>query len=92
MLEWNLPPVRFRRLGKTALYNTWVRAALFSTVLVSDVDDERFRRTITNLGGQIDFRFIALSHLKFTLSLGYAAAFEKNRKISNEFMFSLKIM
>ena len=92
MLEWNLPPVRFRRLGATALYNTWVRPALFSTVLVSDVNDKGLRKAITNLGGQIDFRFIALSHLKFTISIGYAAAFENNRKISNEFMFSLKIL
>jgi hypothetical protein len=92
MLEWNLPPMRFRRMGRTSFYNAWARTSLFTTMLVSDFDNDDYRRTVGNIGGQIDLRFIALSHLKLTISLGYAAAFEKDRKLSNEFMFSLKIL
>jgi hypothetical protein len=91
MLEWNLPPKRFRRMGLASFYNTWARPALFSSVIVSEIDDSALRRTVANVGGQIDFRFVALSHLKFTISLGYAGAFEDHRKFSDEFMFSLKI-
>ena len=91
MLEWNLPPKRFRRMGTTSFYITWARMSFFSTVLVSDIDNAALRRTVGNRGAQIDFRVIALSHLKFTVSLGYAAAFEKDHNSSREFMLSLKL-
>jgi hypothetical protein len=78
-------------MGLASFYNTWARPALFSSVIVSEIDDSALRRTVANVGGQIDFRFVALSHLKFTISLGYAGAFEDHRKFSDEFMFSLKI-
>ena len=29
MLEWNLPPVRFPRVGKPGFYASWARPALF---------------------------------------------------------------
>jgi hypothetical protein len=92
MLEWNLPPLRFRHWGSTFLYLSWARLSMFSTALLMDYDRLPQRRLISNLGSQLDFRFIALSHLNLTFSLGYAVAFEKSDAISDEVMISLKIL
>ncbi len=90
--EWNLPPVRFRRVGSAGFYVTWARPALFASVLVTDLDDAGVRRTLTNLGGQVDFRFSVLSALDMTLSAGYAAAFEDGFRPRLEGMLSLKVL
>ena len=92
IFEWNLPPLRFRRLGGQALYCTWVRPALFSSGIITNIESSEFRRKVANLGAQLDFRFQLLSHLRLTYSIGYAAAFEKGRVPSDEFMMSLKIL
>jgi hypothetical protein len=92
MLEWTLPPVRFRRIGFPPLYCTYARAALFSTGLATNLDDEVFRREVINWGGQIDFRLVIFSALESTLSIGGAAAKEEGRGVETEFMISLKIM
>jgi hypothetical protein len=101
MLEWNLPPIRFRRVGFTNFYFRWARIALFSSAIRTNLDGEKSgdpppqfgdRRTLYNVGGQIDFRIVMLSRLNSTFSMGYAAAFEKDQSVSKEFMFSLKIL
>ena len=60
-LEWNAPPWRFRRAGMPSFYATWARPAVFVTALSTNLDAAEARRLITNAGGQIDFRFGALS-------------------------------
>ena len=50
------------------------------------------RRTITNVGGQVDFRLGVLSRLELTLSAGYAAAFESGQPTRHEAMVSLKVL
>lgn len=92
LVEWNLPPIRFRRLGFPSFYSSWARVSLFSTGIVTDVDRQASRRKLANVGGQVDFRLIFLSNIPLTLSFGYATAFEKNENRSDEFMFSLKIL
>lgn len=92
LIEWCLPPIRYRRLGFSSFYSPWSRIALFSTGIITNIDSRVFRRSLQNIGGQIDFRIIFLSHLKATISLGYAVAFEEYRHPSREFMISLKIM
>jgi hypothetical protein len=92
MIEWCLPPIRFRRLGISSFYSPWLRIALFSSGIMTNIESQFFRRSVQNIGGQIDFRIIFLSHLKATISFGYAVAFEEFRKPSNEMMISLKIM
>jgi hypothetical protein len=57
-----------------------------------DDPDEVPRQILGSLGAQVDFRFTLLSHLNMTLSGGYAGASVKDRKPSDEFMFSLKIL
>jgi hypothetical protein len=92
MAEWNLPPIRFRRVGKPGFHLTWARPALFATALVTDPDRDAFRRTFTNVGGQVDFRLGVLSRLELTLSAGYARAFEDGAAPRDQFMASLKVL
>jgi hypothetical protein len=92
MAEWNLPPVRFRRVGSPGFYMTWARPALFASLLVTDLDDSPVRREVTNVGGQLDFRFTVLSALDMTLSGGYAVAFEDGFPPRHEWMASLKVL
>lgn len=91
MVEWTLPPLRFRRLGFTQLYCNWARLALFSTGIVVNPDSKPDRRTLLNAGGQLDFRLVIISSLEATLSLGYAGAFERGQRTDTEFMVSLRI-
>jgi hypothetical protein len=92
MLEWNLPPLRFRGAGTPSFYLTWLRPALFSSVLVTNADRDELRRTIANAGGQVDLRLGMLSRLELTLSAGYAAAFEADQPTRHQGMLSLKIL
>jgi hypothetical protein len=92
MLEWNLPPVRFRRAGKPGFHVAWARPALFASVLGTDVEDGARRRTLANAGGQIDFRLSVLHRLEMTLSAGYAVAFEDGNQPRHEGMVSLKVL
>lgn len=95
MVEWLLPPVRFRRAGFPSLYFNWTRIALFSSGLATDLDSASARQTFFNVGGQIDFRLVLFSKLHSTISFGYAAAIEAGQAAedaSTEFMFSLKIL
>jgi len=92
MVEWTLPPVRFRRFGIPSFYFRWVRMALFSSGIVSNFDFQPQKETFFNLGAQIDFRMITFSIYKSTLSLGYAWAFKNEKNYSREFIISLKIL
>ena len=91
-LEWNLPPVRFRRVGRPGLYATWARASLLGGVLATNIDAPSARRTVSDLGAQVDFRLTLLSALDMTVSVGEAFAFEHGRPARREFMASLKVL
>jgi hypothetical protein len=101
LFEWDIPPLRFRHLGFPSLYCNWVRPALFTSIIALNFNEREAResspqygvkRLVSNLGAQLDFRLVLFSHLSSTFSLGYAAAFEQDQKLSTEFMISLKIM
>jgi hypothetical protein len=92
MIEWVLPPIRFRRFGFPSFYLRWARLSFFSSGIATNLDSKPYRRGVLNVGGQIDFRLVTFSLLRSTFSLGYGAAFERGRPISKEFMFSLKIL
>ncbi|HXF59812.1 MAG TPA: hypothetical protein VN539_08300, partial [Candidatus Saccharimonadales bacterium] len=91
-LDWNLPPIRFRGVGNPAFYASYVRASVFTTGLVTNLDSASDRVTAGNLGAQADLKFTVLVQHPFTLSVGYARAFGKNRPGSDETMVSLKIL
>jgi hypothetical protein len=92
MLEWDLPPLRFRRLGFPAFYCTWARLALFSSALVTDAGDPGLRRTAVNVGAQVDCKMVFFSNLSSTLSIGYARAAREGLPGTGEFMISLRIL
>jgi hypothetical protein len=90
MLELNLPPVRFSRVGTPDFYLSWARPAIFAAVLVTDPDVDT--RNLYSAGFQVDFQFTLLSRKEMTFSIGYAAGFRESSHDRNEFMASLKIM
>jgi hypothetical protein len=92
MLEWNLPPLRFRRMGRPGFYASWARPSLFVGGLATDVDTRQARRVLTDTGAQIDFRFGLLSTLDLTVSAGAAVAFEDGYGPRREAMLSIKIL
>ena len=92
LVEWNLPPLRFSRLGSPGFHVTWMRPAVFAGVLATNVDHEGFRRTVTTTGAQLDFQISALSTLDLMLSVGGGLAFEDGVSPRREFMVSLKVL
>ncbi|UCG52823.1 MAG: hypothetical protein JSW58_04520 [Candidatus Latescibacterota bacterium] len=76
-LEWTMPPVRFRRLGIPNLYCNWAHLRLFSTALSTNLHNRPIRRTLFNVGAQIDFKVMLFWRMSTTLSIGYAGAWEK---------------
>ena len=93
MLEWSLPPIRFRNVGGSKFYLSWARTALFVSALTTNFDDSSLRQEASSAGLQIDFQFTLLSRLEMTLSLGYAKGFGNSSILDDdEFMASLKIL
>jgi hypothetical protein len=90
MLEWNLPPVRFSRVGSPDLYLSWARPAIFAAALVTDPGVDR--QSWYSAGFQVDFQFTLLSRKDMTFSIGYAAGFSEHGHERNEFMASVKIL
>ena len=92
MVEWNLPPVHFSRVGTPGFYLTWMRPAVFAGGLVTNMDSASIRRKVGNIGAQLDFRFNMLSTLDLTLSVGGAVACEPGFAPRREAMVSLKVL
>jgi hypothetical protein len=92
MVEWTLPPVRFRRVGVPMIFCTWARLALFSSAAVADPDHGPTRTMVYNLGGQVDLRLVLFWRLESMLSIGYAIAARQDQHSTREFMLSLKIL
>lgn len=91
LLEWTVPPLRFRQVGFPSAYVTWARLALFASGIITNVDSAPEQRRLYNIGAQTDFRLTVFSDLDATLSIGYAAALEREERAQKEFMVSLKI-
>jgi len=88
--EWNLPPLRLRKFGFLPAYITYSRLSLFSSALVNDFSRINDGAVVASLGAQVDFELSLFYLLKTHLSFGYAQAYNKWSKPSNEFMISLK--
>lgn len=79
MADWNLPPLRFRRLGIPSFYATWARLSLFGSAIGTNLDARDVRVAAANAGAQVDVRIRLLSHLNLTVSAGYARAYDVDR-------------
>lgn len=91
MVEWNLPPKRFRRLGSTYLYCNWVRLTMFTSVMGTDMASDA-QRVLGNVGMQMDFKIAIASYLNTTFSVGTAVAKDRGGRTSQELMISLKLL
>ncbi|HSL24142.1 MAG TPA: hypothetical protein VK886_21590 [Vicinamibacterales bacterium] len=91
-LEWNLPPIRFRRVGSPGFYVTWARPAIFAGVLGTNLDAPDARRTAFNAGAQLDVQLTTLSTLDMMVSIGGAVAIEDGFAPRREIMVSLKVL
>jgi len=90
--EYNLPPVRFRRVGTTWGYVNWARLTVFSSGLFTNLGSTAIRGYYANIGTQLDFRVVLFTYLNTTLSGGYARAIDQNGHTSGEYMISLRIL
>jgi hypothetical protein len=90
-VDWNLPPLRFRKLGLPSFYASWARTSLFASGLVANMDAEAPRRELMSVGAQVDLRMTLLNHRELTLSGGYAVSLESGRQSRDEAMISLKL-
>jgi hypothetical protein len=92
MVEWDLPPWRFARLGTPCFYMTWMRPALFVGALATNLDASAVRAKAADAGAQLDFRFTVLSNLDMALSVGGAMAFQQGFVPRREGMVSLRLL
>ncbi len=93
MVEWALPPVRFKRAGFMNLYATWAQLNLFTTGLTTNIDDEAVREQYYNVGAQLDIQMAVFSILSSTFSVGYASAWNHvTGDRGDELMISLRLM
>ena len=92
LVEWTLPPVRFRRFGVPNLYCTWAHAALFASAVSTNIDRASAWGVYGNIGLQADFKVVIFSRLDVTMSIGYAVAAESSQRHTDELMLSLKIL
>ena len=68
-----------------------LRPAVFFGARVAD-PGERYERTVTSAGFQVDLEFTLAHRLPMTLSVGYAKGYENGREHDDEWMVSLKIL
>jgi hypothetical protein len=92
VIEWNLPPKRFKSVGTPSFYLRHLRTALFAGAMMADIGDSVYEDVYGSIGLQIDLEFTIVHRLPMTFSLGYARGFVSGEKANNEFMFSLKIL
>jgi hypothetical protein len=92
LTEWNLPPLRFKSLGTTWMYCNWARLTLFSSGLFTNLNRAPERQYFANLGSQLDFRIVLFTYMNSTFSAGYAAAADREGRVSTEYMISLKLL
>ena len=93
MGELSLPPIRFKKLGFNNYHVNWAQMNLFSSTLMTNLDDSKFNERFFNIGAQIDFRLSMIQILSSTLSIGYATAIDDlSGESYNELMISLRLM
>ena len=69
-----------------------MQCVLFGGGIVTNMDAPSLSQTVVDAGAQLDFRLVLFSALESTLSVGWAAAAEKDERFTREFMVSLKIL
>jgi hypothetical protein len=92
LAEWDLPLIRFSRVGTPGFFLSWIRPMVFAGGLSANLDQGRARRDAATVGTQWDLRFSLLSALDMTLSAGAGVTFEQDASKRKEAMISLKVL
>ncbi|MEO5699021.1 MAG: hypothetical protein ABIS17_04115 [Casimicrobiaceae bacterium] len=92
LVELNLPPLTFERVGTPGFYLTWLRPSVFAAGLLTDPGSSTLRKTYGSVGTQADLRFTVIHRYDMTLSIGYALGYRSGHRVGSEWMVSLKIM
>ena len=90
MGELNLRPIRLRGVGTGWLYPTYIKSSVFSTHIVTDLDQNDLRRNLFNMEALVCK--LSFSYMKTTWSVGYARFMENDAKGKNQLMLSLKLL
>ncbi len=91
-LEWSLPPMRFESVGSPGFYLSWIRPEIFTSVLVTNLQDSRLRETAENVGAQLDFQLHVMHRLPMMFSVGVARGFGGGGLGKTEFMVSFQVL
>lgn len=89
LLENNLPPWRFSKIGLGSHLLSHLDASLFSQGLYIHYPDSQ---TLINVGAQMNFVFEHWYNLESTLSLGAARAWDLKGGASEEWFISFKVL
>jgi hypothetical protein len=92
LVEWQLTPLRFKRVGTPGFYVSFLRPTLFAAGLATNLDDGSIRRTAGSFGGQIDVRMTMLSALDLTFSIGGGLRVQDATGPRREAMISLALL
>lgn len=92
MGELNLRPIRFKKVGVSWLYPTYIKSSFFGTCLLTDFDKTDKQSHYFNAGAQLDIQIVMFSYLKTTWSFGYAHLWNADSREKDMLMFSLKLL
>jgi len=92
MVEGKVPPLIFEKVGTPAFFLNWLRPELFAAILATDPGRGAPGVMQTSTGLQIDLRFSVLFWYEMTLSAGFALGLQEWKRLSHEWMVSLKIL
>ena len=92
MVEVNLPPVIFERVGTPGAYAAWLRGSVFGSALWTDPTSSQRRKDYASVGTQWDLRFSVLHWYDMTLSVGFATGLRGGKRTGDEWMISLKVL
>jgi len=92
LLEWCIPPLRFEALGSPGFYVSWARPSLFVSTLETDLGSSTYRRTSSDVGGQLDFQLSVMHRWPMMLSAGIARGFGGGGLGKTEYMISLQVL
>ena len=91
--EINFCPIRFNNLGALQCYPNYIQFCLFGHDLMTDWwgSEKLNKANYVSAGAQMNIQMVFFTHMKTTLSVGYARAWG-NGLNQGEFMVSLKLL
>ncbi len=92
--EINFCPIRFNNFGALQCYPNYIQFCLFAHDLATDLWGAQSglrRANYMSAGAQMNIQMVFFTHMKTTLSLGYARAWGSGLN-QGEFMVSLKLL